>query len=105
VDDNACSSGFGTACQIVVDSKNVPHIAYTATGEPWRAVYASWTGSEWETQTLAQDSFVQCLALDAKDNPHIIYLDRGSGSFKYASWTGQNGVYRIPELRMVTSLR
>jgi hypothetical protein len=88
VDEDACSSGYGTACPITIDPKNITHIAYTSVGDPWRAVYASWNGSSWDKQTLAEDSFVQCLALDANDNPHILYFNRQSDHFEYASWTG-----------------
>jgi hypothetical protein len=90
IDEYACSSGYGTACPIAIDSKNITHIAYTAytsVGHPWRAVYASWNGSTWNKQTLAEDSFVQCLALDANDNPHILYFDPPD-HLEYASWTG-----------------
>jgi hypothetical protein len=54
---------------------------------PWRAVYASWNGSSWDKQTLADDSFVQCLVLDTNDNPHILYFDPPD-HLEYASWTG-----------------
>jgi hypothetical protein len=90
VDEYACSSGYGTACPIAVDSKNMPHIAYTSESYPWRAVYASWNGSGWDKQTLAENSFVQCFVLDANDKPHILYLNRNSGYFEYASGTGVN---------------
>jgi hypothetical protein len=90
VDEYACSSGYGTASPIAIDSKNVTHIAYTSLGDPWSAVYASWNGSRWDKQTLAEDSFVQCLALDANDNPHILYFNRQSNHFEYASWTGMS---------------
>jgi hypothetical protein len=89
VDEYACSSGRGITSPIVVDSKNITHIAYTAytsVDHPWRAVYASWNGSSWDKQTLAEDAFVQCLALDADDNPHILYCQ--SDHFEYARWTG-----------------
>jgi hypothetical protein len=52
-----------------------------------RAVYASWNGSSWDKQTVAEDARVQCLALDANDNPHILYFDPPD-HLEYASWTG-----------------
>jgi hypothetical protein len=90
VDEYACSSGYGTASPIAIDSKNITHIAYTeytSLDHPWRAVYASWNGSSWDKQTVAEDTFVQCLALDANDNPHILYFDPPD-HLEYASWTG-----------------
>jgi hypothetical protein len=86
VDEYASSSGYGTAYPIAIDSKNITHIAYTAytsLDHPWRAVYASWNGSSWDKQTVAEDSFVQCLALDANGNPHISC--RGASMMRYTS--------------------
>lgn len=88
VDENACSSGYGTSCPIVIDSKNIAHIAYTAVGDPWCVIYASWDGSGWNKQIIAQNSLLQCLVLDVNDNPHILYLNKLSGHLEYTSWDG-----------------
>ena len=90
VDENAAGYGNGYN-PIVVDSNNTAHIAYTRyVNGTYFVMYASWNGSGWSTQTVAEgfdDAF--SLVLDASDNPHILY-SRPFKPLMYASWTGSN---------------
>src|SRR3972149_3692 len=83
VDAHAAGIGNGY-CPIVVDSKNMPHIAYTGFNEK---KYASWNGSGWTAQQVSS-GFVTDLALDANGNPHILLGGGVLGPLSYASWTG-----------------
>jgi hypothetical protein len=79
--------GYGNGyCPIVVDSNSTPHIAYT--GAYGFVMYASWNGSSWNTQTIAEGTAFS-LVLDAKGNPYILY-GAPLGPLMYASWTGTN---------------
>jgi hypothetical protein len=89
--DNAVT-GFA----FCLDSNNNPHVAYTQ-GDPRDTqylTYASWNGSAWNKQKIAQDSNIRDLALDSQNNPHILFVDNGenrsNNGLKYASWTGSN---------------
>jgi hypothetical protein len=74
---------YGDRGAIKIDSKNNPHIAYSGVNRELK--YASWTGTNWNLQTvdpdpksdssetehyLIQDSD---LAVDSDDHPNIIY--------------------------------
>ena len=83
---------------IVVDSNNNPHIAYTDyVNGTYFVMYASWNGSDWSTQTVAE-GFAFSLVLDANGNPQVLYNNPYVGSYPegpsrplmYASWTGTN---------------
>ncbi len=85
---------------IVVDSNNNPHIAYTEWVAGNRSdynsrngrdyvIYASWNGSIWIYQTVAQDAAFLDFVLDSNDNAHILYKTQStSEGLVYASWTG-----------------
>lgn len=75
---------------IKLDSSGKPHISYY---DPDKRDlrYASWTGSEWEIQTVDTSGDVgqfSSLALDSRDNPHISYFDFTNRDLKYARRTG-----------------
>ncbi|MCW4010080.1 MAG: hypothetical protein NWF05_05615 [Candidatus Bathyarchaeota archaeon] len=70
--------GEGISGSIALDSLSNPHIAYMGTNGLLK--YASWSGSNWTTQTVGSGSerafsikMVQYLALDSEDCPHIVY--------------------------------
>jgi hypothetical protein len=78
----------------VLDSNNLPHIAYTDVRvEPDGfqtplVMYANWNGTGWSTQKVSE-GFAYSLVLDANSNPHILYsLLREP--LMYASWTGSS---------------
>jgi hypothetical protein len=84
---------------IVLDSHGNPCIAYVAnlnkTGDPLDVRYVQylhWNGSSWHNQTVAFGTAVLGLAIDANDNPHILYRDSG---LMYASCTGSNWTTRV----------
>jgi len=75
----AYTSGFGN---VVLDSKGYPHLIYQIdypefTGKDNSTlVYASWTGTSWNTQTVNTDrrAVGPCyLALDSNGNPNISF--------------------------------
>ncbi len=94
---DSTSAGGGL---IAIDSNNNPHILYAhyETGNaysgsvhpgPSELMYASWTGSSWNTQTIPPEiegSFN--LVLDSNNNPHLSYA--GIDGLMYAWWTGSN---------------
>ena len=67
------ATGF---CTIVLDSKQRPHIAYPQFG---KLMYAHWDGSAWQKQVIPvssqQTTFFTSIALDAQDNPSIVYYE------------------------------
>jgi hypothetical protein len=90
------SSGF---VSLVLDSKDNPHICYSTfttlqTSTPGITTsradlqYVSWTGSNWDTQTVTQNGDGGYLVLDSKGNPHICYRDGNQQKLNYASWNG-----------------
>ncbi len=79
--------GERNVCPIVLDSNNVPHVAYgsfAASASLPLLIYASWNGIAWSKQTVDEGSPYN-LILDKTNNPHIVYEN---GDLKYASWTG-----------------
>ena len=86
---------------IRVDSNNKPHIAYSDYADSdWYNVnimYASYTGSAWNIQTVAKDGYIIDFSLDSHDNPHIIYQNTAGNGYGlyYASWNGTNWVIQI----------
>jgi len=91
VDENAYTSGIH--CPIALDSKGLPHIAYTdvrvepdTRGQTPLVMYANWNGTTWKTQQIAKGKALS-LVLDADDHPHILY-HLSWEPLMYASWTG-----------------
>jgi hypothetical protein len=85
---NIQTVGQGYDNSIAVDSSGNPHIGY-ASGEDLN--YASWTGSNWNIQTIdsGDDKCREiCLVLDSAENPHISYYDSTNKLLKYAVWVG-----------------
>ncbi len=90
--------GFSGENSIIkVDSTNKPHIAYSAYPVPLRdrgdtdIMYASLTGSKWNTEKVAAGGTVMDFVLDSHDQPHIIF--RNGSILKYAYWA--NGYWNI----------
>jgi hypothetical protein len=91
IDDYAYTMFYGTATALAVDANNTIHIAYTSwdgssTGN--LAVYATYNGTSWIKQVIANHSDIQCLALDDNGVPNVIYYDEEYGYFIYAKLTG-----------------
>jgi hypothetical protein len=94
---DSTSAGGGL---IAIDSNNNPHILYAhyETGNaysgsvhpgPSELMYASWTGSSWNTQTIPPEiEGAFNLVLDSNNNPHLSYA--GIDGLMYAWWTGSN---------------
>jgi len=97
-------------CPVILDSGGTPHIAYTdayvyynedavndyLTGSVMHARWNSSLGG-FSTQKIARPGVVTDIALDAQDNPQILYrigfqefFQWNTESLKYASWTGSN---------------
>jgi hypothetical protein len=74
---------------LAIDSKGIPHIAYTGEVQPGSLNYATWTGNNWSIQTVDNGSGDGSIALDSAGNPHISYVGP-NGTLKYASWNGLN---------------
>jgi len=93
VDNNAYGYGNGYL-PIVLDSNNVPHIAYTNVRiEPNRfqtplVMYASWDGKGWNSEQIAI-GVAFSLLIDSNNNPHILYGGYYHEGLVYASWTGK----------------
>ncbi len=93
-------------CPIVLDSSNLPHIAYTNVRiEPDGfktplVMYANWNGSGWSTQQIAIGR-AYSLVLDASDNPHILYSSSWE-PLMYASWTGSEWSLQTVDLNYFT---
>ena len=80
--------GFGGAwAQMVLDAAGNPHLAYNVPyvpyNEDWYAVYTHRVGSNWSVETIPDTAHVYgrftAIAVDAQGNPHITYLNEGSG--------------------------
>jgi hypothetical protein len=72
-------------CPIAVDSNEIPHVAYTASGS--LVDYATWNGIGWSTQSV-DTGYLYSLELDRNDVPHLVY--GGSVGLMYATATGSN---------------
>ena len=62
--------------------------------------YAYWDGKTWYTETVDPRSATgkfNSLALDSKGQPHIAYSDVDLGDLRYATWTGSEWRFSIPE--------
>jgi len=91
VDTRVAGVGNGY-CPIVVDSNNMPSIAYTDRNmqDGLSVMYARWNSSYAGliTQRIAP-GYATDMILDAHDNPNILYRVIRGGLW-YASWTGLN---------------
>jgi len=77
---------LGSVNSLILDGNENAHILYERSG----LIYATWTGSNWTTQTVDPQGGKgsSSLALDSSGNPHVAYTD--GQTIKYASWTGSN---------------
>lgn len=77
---------------IAMDGSNRPHLAYYKAGLD-RIRYATWSGSAWTLETVAQPSLnlsalvSVAIAVDGAGNPHVAYYGLGS-KVTYAKRTG-----------------
>jgi hypothetical protein len=82
----------GTAYSLVLDANGNPHILYSYYApvypSPTGLMYASWTGSSWNSQTVdVNGAGFGMAALDSSGNPHIAYTD--GTTIKYAVSNGE----------------
>ncbi len=92
VDPNAAGRGSNGYCPIVVDSNNVPSIAYTGydiQDNSALVMYARSLGG-FSTQRIAM-GYVADMALDAANNPVILC---GSGGLQYVTWNGTGWTFQ-----------
>jgi hypothetical protein len=79
------ASCLGTA--LTFGSNNEPHIAYYSSA----LKYAHYSGGTWHIETVDSGTIADSrlsIALDAANNPHILYAAFPSGALKYAHLTG-----------------
>ena len=75
---------------IAVDSNNLPHISYSASGQ-WCGNglrLASFDGSVWTTQSVDSGTNKGCdssIVIDENDHVYIAYQDRGNSKLKFAT--------------------
>jgi hypothetical protein len=87
------SGSAGYSCDLDLDSKGNPGIAYYDAANHLLK-YAHWNDISWDTHTidLRAGSGTTTIVFDSLDNPHIIYSgsadDGSTGWVKYAHWTG-----------------
>jgi hypothetical protein len=91
VDENGTGLGGGY-CPIVLDSNNVPSIAYTGisyTGSGSTVRCARWNSSigGFSTQQIAS-GYATDIALDANNNPVVLCYSRSPRGLQYVSWNG-----------------
>jgi hypothetical protein len=89
VDQNASAQ---SGSSIAVDSNNIPHIAYSAmTDDGYYIMYASWNGSGFSVQRVAQGGYPYSLVFDANNKPHILYVGNlySDRPLMYASSAGE----------------
>jgi hypothetical protein len=94
--DSNFASGIAGIC---LDSNNNPHIAYVAyeNGNPRNpidVVYASWTGSSWNIQTIIKGDegsniHLYNFVLTSNNNPYILFDNDVNGGLLL--WNGSNG--------------
>ena len=94
IENNGVGWGVFNSPQVVLDSNNMPHIAYSklfidyVSGYTYTrfVVYASWNGLYWSTQTIAP-GYPDSLVLDSNNTPHLVYE-----GINYATLVGSNWV-------------
>ena len=86
----ACSNA-GTS--IVLDSGNLPHIAYSDYAGT-TVKYARWTGSAWDIKSLGANGHSTSLALDSYGIPRISFTG-ATGNLEYARWYPSPGIWLI----------
>jgi hypothetical protein len=100
------SSWGGMHCAMALDSRENPHVVYTAAdptknenGSSTKEIkYARYNGHNWTTQTIERVNssvrFTQlALALDSNGNPHVIYLHNVVFRFPSTSVSGYSNLY------------
>ncbi len=81
----------GTDNSLALDIDGYAHISYYDDGPANNLKYARWNGSNWEIQTVDNNTYAgtwNAIALDSKGFPHIVYRDDRNDDLKYAYWDG-----------------
>lgn len=92
------------APDIAVDSSGTPHILYHGQIYHGRLEYASWTGSDWEIESLGYmgNSYVPtALALDSLDNPHVLFVSAYVDEVTYGYHDGSDWAFELLETHRV----
>jgi len=81
-----------------LDAFGNPHISFRDMigGHP-NLRYATWTGSEWQVETVdsGEIGYITSLAVDSNNLPHISYFDEYNMELKYVYWTGSSWSIQI----------
>lgn len=72
---------------LAMDGSNRPVIAAQLAADD-TLMFARYTGSLWQVQTVDEYGRVPSIAIDAAGDPHIAYFNDETGELRYASWTG-----------------
>jgi len=87
---------------IALDTNNYPCIAYSQVREIdtlWYTKYLHYNGSSWDSSVIDDGNNLSdvgpSLAIDGKNNPHIVYYQGGDApdSLKYVYWNGTGWVF------------
>jgi hypothetical protein len=95
--------GVGRSSSLRIDKFGNAHVVYVvddANRNPMR--YATWDhrANKWFVMTIAENVGSCSMVLDSKQNPHISYVDAGSGvgsKVRYMYWDGSSWI-RVPIL-------
>lgn len=72
---------------LAIDSANRPVIAAQLAADD-SLMFARYTGSAWEVQTVDAQGRMPSVAIDAAGDAHVAYFNDETGELRYASWTG-----------------
>jgi len=91
--DSVDWGNVGEYNSIAIDRDGYPHIAYRYYKDGSYLKYAYKDASGWHrsvADSLPTDSYLNSMALDGNNNPHISYYDGSEYDLKYAYWDGSN---------------
>ena len=91
--DSPLGACYNAGTSIVLDSGNLPHIAYSDYAGA-TVKYAGWTGSAWDIKSLGANGHNPSLALDNNGIPRISFSG-ATGSLAYARWHPSPGIWLI----------
>jgi len=91
--DSPLGACYNAGTSIVLDSGNLPHIAYSDYAGA-TVKYAGWTGSAWDIKSLGANGHNPSLALDSHGIPRISFTG-AAGNLEYARWSPSPGIWLI----------
>ena len=101
-DDQVSTSGKFGPVGIAVDSNNMPHVSFAASGSNCGngLRLASFDGSSWNTQSIESGSNLGCdsaIIIDDNDDVYIAYQQRSQSKLKFATDKGGSWSKYAPE--------